>query len=650
MKKILILTVLFCFFYSFSFADIQKRHVEDNIGRGLEMLKKIIESKEWVPVDSANYFRLLELIAYIESSPIDSVITGLKKDWFEKEIFFVRDYQRIKNPEQVSGYVQQSEIALRLTEIEAYIQEMKPHNAILVPEEIFTGGYAQLNLIGVKELERVINEGIADLSIDIYELLTDPSYAENDSVRNVADSLKMGFLEKSRLEHNQRLIQKYRDSVANEYRKKFIANLVEESQQHYLDSVMKINTAILNRHNDSETLRMNKELKQELKLLITYLSRTPNHVNIYNLNNDHSQISLQNDGIWAKWIWLKNSQNDSIGIRIENLDRQSMRILVDESVNLSRLSAKDALEVDRLRPTNKQDLKLAKVVIRSPELSPWKLIGKAYTGFTQTYINPYWSKGGNSTASALTTFNYTADYKKDKLRWENFFDLKVGLIYYLSEETEAAPRNWHKNSDSFELNSRLVYSAFKKWYYGAEANFKTQLFQGYKNNKEVVPTSAFFSPAYLTFSAGLEYKPRKELAVFLSPVSLKTTYVTNPLVNVKLFGLAEGETYRSRFGLSGKFDYSKSLFENVSLKTKNSIFINYGSSSTGEWQFLKIPDFESETAIDFKVNHFITTQLNFHLIYDKDIESSWTNAAGVAEKGTRLQIKEFFTLGISYRF
>ena len=65
-----------------------------------------------------------------------------------------------------------------------------------------------------------------------------------------------------------------------------------------------------------------------------------------------------------------------------------------------------------------------------------------------------------------------------------------------------------------------------------------------------------------------------------------------------------------------------------------------------------MPDFDSETSIDFKVNQFITTQVNFHLVYDKDVEATWTkneNGVEVEKKGPRLQVKEFFTLGISYK-
>jgi hypothetical protein len=79
--------------------------------------------------------------------------------------------------------------------------------------------------------------------------------------------------------------------------------------------------------------------------------------------------------------------------------------------------------------------------------------------------------------------------------------------------------------------------------------------------------------------------------------------------------------------------------ENISFKSKNSMFINYGNNASGELQLFKLPDFDSENSIEFKVNQFITTQVNFHFIYDKDVESRWTTASGEEKKGQGYRLK-----------
>jgi hypothetical protein len=49
---------------------------------------------------------------------------------------------------------------------------------------------------------------------------------------------------------------------------------------------------------------------------------------------------------------LKNIQNDSIGTRIENLDKHSIKMLVDESITLSKLTIKEASEIGEITATN----------------------------------------------------------------------------------------------------------------------------------------------------------------------------------------------------------------------------------------------------------------------------------------------------------
>jgi hypothetical protein len=622
---------------------------DTTVKKNIEKIKQLLASKDWVVADTSIERQLLALISYLENPPVDSVVTTLDQMLDNKVILFARDYQRIKNPETVKGYVPQPEISQKLKEISTDISNTYPLNSIVVPLEEFESGYASLGLIDEEEIGRLVIDSLYTFPDSIMAIINDQATDENEPLRCWLDSVCTQLLNDALLAYNDSLLTTFRDSVTQHYRDNYLQSLINARQNHYLDSVYSINNHILARYNDSETLRLNQELKEELQALVDYVREEPKELTIFNLKNEKSTFLLQHGGDWKQWMYLKNSQNDSIGIRVENLNKNSIRMLVDESVNLSRLTIKDGFEVNKITPLTMNEQILSKFSTRNPVLSPWKLVGKAYAGFTQTYINQFWSQGGKSSASALSTFNYMANYSKNKVKWENVADFKLGVIYYLSDN-ENANRNWHKSSDNVELNSRFGLSASKKWYYSAEANFKTQSFYGFSNQNDTIPSSAFLSPGYLTFSAGMEYKPGKEFSAFLSPIALKTTYVTNPLVNETKFGLLEGETHKSRIGMSGKIDYSKSIFENVALKTKNSIFINFGNSSAGEWQVLKLPDFDSETSIDFKVNQFITTQVNFHLIYDKDVESTWASASGEQLTGTRLQVKEFFTLGISYKF
>ena len=615
----------------------------------LEQVKAILYSKEWKPVDSEKYNQLLEIVNYMEKMPIDSVIVSLKNELESNTDFFKREIERISEAEQIDGYINAHEINNSMINIQKRIEYEMPLESIMVPEKEFVGMYSKLPLITYDEINRLISDSIISLPDSLTALITDAeNHPRNTKNKQQVDHILTAFLDKARQAYNDSLINNYKDSILYNYRVNYRNEYIESQKKEYNNSVSRINYKLLKTYNDSISIIVNRSFRHQLDYLVNYVNRMPNNLTIYNLYDETSSILLQNDGVWFQWLWLKNRQNDSIGIRVENLNRNSMRLLVDESVNLSRLTQRTSVEVNRIHPTNAIEHKLQKVHTRKPKLSPWKLEGNAYSGFSETFINPFWSKGGKSSASTLSTFNYSAKYSKGKLKWDNGVDAKLGFIYYADDNPNAI-RDFHKNSDNFEINSRFGYSAFKEWYYSAEANFKTQFFEGYKNNNEEIANSSLFSPAYLTFSAGFDYKPKPNLSTFLSPISIKTTYVLNPNVDEKIYGLDEGKTRKSRIGMTGRVDYSTKLFENISLKTRNSIFINFGFKNE-EWQFIKLPDFDSETSIDFKVTRYINVQLNLHLIYDKELTSTWIDSNEVEQSGTRLQFKQFMTLGISYRF
>lgn len=631
-------------------ANSNERNVSDTLMAKLTAVREILFSPDWKPIDTKAYARMVELVEYIENSPVDSVIIDLRRQTDSTALFFSRELSSVKNLNQINGYVNSSKIQRALDEIERHVTDELPLTSIIVPEEKFIGMYSKLSLITFGEIERLISDSIVAFPDSIQQLINEVKNEHSPKKMKRVDSLVNQFLNNARKIYNDSLIIHFRDSVTYQYRYNFQRNYADSLKKNYTDSIAKINYKALKTYNDSVSIAVNQNFMNELNALITYVNRMPFNLTVYDFYNKSFELPLQNDGVWFQWIYLKNAQGDSIGIRVENLNKNSLRFLVDETVNLSRLTQRERLEIDKIQPTHTYNEQLGKVKIRQLKVSPWRLEGKAYTGFTQTYINQFWSKGGSTSGNMLSTFSYDANYSKGKLKWENGVDAKLGWIYYMDGDTTAVT-SLHKNSDNLEINSRLGYSAFKEWYYSAEANFKTQFFRGFKNNKTPrdQPNSSLFSPAYLTFSGGFDYKPNKDFSAFLSPFSVKTTIVTNPLVDETKFGIDEGETRKSRIGMTGRVNFSRDIMENVNLKTKNSLFINFGSKN-GEWQFIKMPDFDSETSIDFKVNRYINTQLNFHFIYDKELESKWIDKNNAEQKGTRWQVKEFFTLGVSYKF
>lgn len=642
-KRLLFILFIFLGFTS-NARSIGKQQLSDTIKTQIEIIKSYLYSDEWKPLDAQSYHQMIELVQFIENSPVDSLIGNLKIQSDSIDSFLVRDIRDIKNKNEVPGYIDSVEIDRQLELIERKVINDIKLESVMVPEDAFLGGYSQLSLIPVSDIERLIADSIITMPDSLVLLVAESSYSQRKAKET--DSIVAAFLEEKRKTYNDSIINAFRDSISAQYRTSYRQNIIDSLQQNYIGSVTLRNNEVLTRHNKLQTEQTNEQFLSVMNSLLTYANRIPYELKIYNLHNDSTTLKLQNDGLWYEWIWLKNRQNDSIGIRIENLDRNRIRILVDETVNLSRLTQRKQMDIGQIQSKIAIDQGLRDVEIQAPIVKPWSTKGKIYTGITETFINDYWSKGGKSSMNNLSSMNYSANYSKKKLKWENSIDAKLGFIYYFGDDVEEP---FNKNSDNFEINTRFGFSAFKKWYYSGEANFKTQLIRDVDNGDPEVYKSALFSPAYLTFSGGFDFKPNKELSIFLSPLSLKTTFVTNPRVDETRFGIDEGKNRKSRMGITGRLNYSKKVFEDVNISTKNSVFLNLGSKD-GEWQFFKVPDFDTETSIDFEVNQFITTQINFHLVYDKEVESKWEDDNGVEQKGTRLQIKQFLTIGAVYNF
>ena len=603
------------------------------------------------PVDSTTYQHINALVSYVENPTLDSLIKLVQTDTQDKKQIFTRALQDIKKPEIVKGYISQQVVQQNIENIEKDVRRLKPEHSIIVPESEFVGIYSSLPLILGGNLEQMLNDSLVSLPPHLLESAYEPRQLRNHEFREKLDSMRTHYLDSTRIAYNNKLIEAFRDSVSRAYREKVIRNYTDSVVNNYISAVTRSNQRILGAYNEVKTMELNDEALQSLEEIIKYAHTIPHEITIINAKNESALLRLSNDEPWFTWFYLKNMRNDSIGIRVEGMNRQAIKMLVDESVSFNRLTQRERKDVSQLVPQRSLPQKLTKLIIPKPIELPWCYGGRTYSGFTETYINDYWAKGGESSASILATFNYFVNYSKGKIKWENSLDTKLGFMYYFKkDESKPDASSFHKNSDNFDLSSRLGVSAFKNWYYSTELVFKTQLLEGRRNRYDTDIISAFLSPANLTFSIGLDYKPNKDFSLFLSPVSLRTTIVTHPKVSRTRYGLAEGENIKSRIGSYLKLEHNRKISNDISIRTKNNLFVNFGKNEVDEPLWRKFPDIDSETTLNFKVNQFVTTQVNLHMIYDKDVKSEWQDKDGVLQKGPRLQLKQFLTLGFTYRF
>lgn len=248
---------------------------------------------------------------------------------------------------------------------------------------------------------------------------------------------------------------------------------------------------------------------------------------------------------------------------------------------------------------------------------PWKKGGQGAVNFSQTALSN-WSGGGLNALSLNSFISFFANYKQDKLSWDNTLDLAYGIVNQGGSV--------QKTDDKFDLASKFGYTAFGKWNYSGILAFKTQMTRGYA---DTIKISSFAAPAYMQIAAGMEYKPNDDISMNISPLSGKMTLVLDPdLAAAGSYGLAPGQKLRGEFGAYAKIQFRKTIVENVVFQTKCDFFMNYLENQ----QFI---DVNWDILLAMKINKFLSASISTQMVYDQDYSA-------------KLQFKETLGIGLSF--
>lgn len=261
----------------------------------------------------------------------------------------------------------------------------------------------------------------------------------------------------------------------------------------------------------------------------------------------------------------------------------------------------------------------------------WKKEGNAQFLFNQSAFSN-WIAGGENSVSGNIAFDYDLNYKKGKLSWNNNLMMSYGLSKIKNIDFEK------KTNDQFEINSLLGKWFKKKWYYSVLFNFKTQFTKGFKytkdsNGKEIrTEYTSFMSPANMFVGLGLLWEKSKDLKVNIAPVTGRLVIVDPEftLPDNKYFGVEEGESSRLELGFNTSLVYKFLPMKNVKIENRLEFYINY-------LEKLANVDFDYLVKTKMKINHFLSTNLIFHLIYDDNAVKA-------------VQLREVFGIGVNYEF
>ena len=293
------------------------------------------------------------------------------------------------------------------------------------------------------------------------------------------------------------------------------------------------------------------------------------------------------------------------------------------------------LNLDTLNKNKTSQLK-----VDLPAISRWSKGAKFQVHASQNYISSNWYKGGESnmavTTYAMGYFNY--DNRKG-LQWDNKAEWKLGLYGMASDSLR-----WLRvNEDLLRLNSKLGYKAFKNFYYTAEWDFQTSLFNTYKSNT-YVRASGPFSPIRMSLSAGMDYKWKSMVSVFVSPLSYKLIYVADmsyregvlPEENIAhQVGITDGTRRSNQLGALIRTDFDYDFNESIGMEVHFSFFGNYAGKIKGV-------EVGCEVIGNFKINRFLSAKVSLYPRYD----STTVPADGGKPK---LQFYELISLGFNYK-
>lgn len=301
----------------------------------------------------------------------------------------------------------------------------------------------------------------------------------------------------------------------------------------------------------------------------------------------------------------------------------------------------------------------------------WKFGGMTDIKFSNTKLYN-WAAGGDNTIAINGILNMGANYKKGKSIWDNSLNLGYGIMRQGSTDLEnGEKRPFKKTDDKIELSSKYGYMAFKKWYYAALLDFKTQMTEGrnYTTDTAYTVVSKALAPAYLTGGMGLDYKPNNYFSAYISPITARFIIVNDQtLADLGSFGVTpakyvidevsgtttkikNGELCKYELGGYARIQYSRTqwnakFMKGVGLTTKLNIFSNYIENPENI-------DIDWSTLITFKINDYINVSFDTQLLYDDDTKNPVDeNNDGTIDRieGPKIQFKEILGVGFSYKF
>jgi hypothetical protein len=335
------------------------------------------------------------------------------------------------------------------------------------------------------------------------------------------------------------------------------------------------------------------------------------------------------------------------------LYENAYRNIIDNHKNLIKYTPDDfkgevekitEIEANIFQSLFKVDYDIVKESVEKPgrftqKRKYWFLNGGNLLQFSQNYISKNWYKGGTGNFNLQSVQNFTANYKKDKIQFNNFFEWKLSL-YTASTDTL---RSIRIGDDLVRLYSDFGVKAIKNWSYSSNIEIKTQLFRNYKENTTNVVSSAL-SPIMIKMGVlGMKFQKVKtfpkvkgkkiDFSADISPLSVQYTYVSSSKVDQKRFGIPEDKHSLLDLGSTMTANLAVNFNKFVTFKSRFNYFTNYEKVVI-----------ESENELNMPINRYFSTRIYVYARFDDNKSLAKDPALG------KLQLNEVLSFGFNYKW
>lgn len=244
-----------------------------------------------------------------------------------------------------------------------------------------------------------------------------------------------------------------------------------------------------------------------------------------------------------------------------------------------------------------------------------------------------WAAGGDDFSLTIaTSLNLFAFYKKGRNSWDNNLDINFGYV----NTTSLGSR---KNDDRLDLVTKYGYALNNHFNLATLVNFRSQILKGY-SYKDNIKTFAsdFLSPAYIVFSQGIDYKAKKNLSFFLSPITSRWIVVKNDSLAIKGdYGMNPGNEVLNHLGAFATINYQQAFNKIISYRGRLDLFSNYKQKPQNA-------DLYMTNALTAKVAKILAFNWNIDLIYDDDVR-----LFGKDNTSPALQFKSIIGVGLQVK-